>query len=584
MMTATYSPEDNKLRLYPDGRLPRDLYDRMRAAGFAWAAKQELFVAPAWTPERADLLSELCGEIGDEDTSLVDRAEERAERFEEYGEKRGAEAERAKAAVDHLADGIPLGQPILVGHHSEKRARKDAERIRDGMTRAVKLWETSKYWADRAAGAVRAAKYKERPDVRARRIKGLEADERKHQRDRAKAEAGLRLWTAKPLTHEQALAIAGRTEAGYLRLPPKKGDRPDWPHRPTAYDGLTGHHPTLYAPRTVDEVVAAAKEAYPALIAHYDRWLSHLANRLTYERGMLAETGGTVADRVKPEKGGAVRCWVARGAWLTVQKVNRVSVTVLDNWGNGGKDFTRTVEFDKLSGVMTAAQVAEARAAGRVQDVEGGRGFRLLDEPARVLTPKEENPKDTEFRALKETAKTGVSVVSAPQLFPTPPEIARRVVELAGIEPGHTVLEPSAGTGSLVRAVRESCDGADVTAVEVHPRLAAGLAGLLAGSGVMLRNADFLTLNGELGQFDRIVMNPPFADGADVRHVEHARTKLKPGGRLVSVVANGPRQRAGLGPIASEWIDLPAGSFKEQGTSVNVAIVVLDGLTRPDEG
>jgi len=116
-VNATYSPDDNKLRLYADGRLPRDLYDRVRAAGFVWAAKQELFVAPAWTPDRADVLTELCGEIGDEDTSLVDRTEERAERFEEYGDKRGAEAYRAKAAVDELADGIPLGQPILVGHH-----------------------------------------------------------------------------------------------------------------------------------------------------------------------------------------------------------------------------------------------------------------------------------------------------------------------------------------------------------------------------------------------------------------------------------------------------------------------------------
>ena len=55
-LTATYSPEDNKLRLYADARLPRDLYDRVRAAGFVWAAKQALFVAPAWTPEREDLL------------------------------------------------------------------------------------------------------------------------------------------------------------------------------------------------------------------------------------------------------------------------------------------------------------------------------------------------------------------------------------------------------------------------------------------------------------------------------------------------------------------------------------------------
>jgi hypothetical protein len=40
----------------------------------------------------------------------------------------------------------------------------------------------------------------------------------------------------------------------------------------------------------------------------------------------------------------------------------------------------------------------------------------------------------------------GVRVVSAPQLFPTPAALARRVVDLADIQPGMTVLEPSAGT------------------------------------------------------------------------------------------------------------------------------------------
>ena len=75
--TATYSPEDNKLRLYSSARLDRELYARVRGAGFIYAPKQELFVAPMWTPEREDLLIELCGEIDDEDTSLVERAEER---------------------------------------------------------------------------------------------------------------------------------------------------------------------------------------------------------------------------------------------------------------------------------------------------------------------------------------------------------------------------------------------------------------------------------------------------------------------------------------------------------------------------
>lgn len=113
--TATYSPEDNKLRLYPLARLSKDLYERVHAAGFIWAPKQELFVAPMWTPSREALLVELCGEVGDEDKSLVERAEERSERFEDYSESRADDARQARQAVSAIADNIPLGQPILVG-------------------------------------------------------------------------------------------------------------------------------------------------------------------------------------------------------------------------------------------------------------------------------------------------------------------------------------------------------------------------------------------------------------------------------------------------------------------------------------
>ncbi len=39
--TATYSPEDNKLRLYATSRLDSDLYARAKAAGFSWAPRQQ---------------------------------------------------------------------------------------------------------------------------------------------------------------------------------------------------------------------------------------------------------------------------------------------------------------------------------------------------------------------------------------------------------------------------------------------------------------------------------------------------------------------------------------------------------------
>jgi hypothetical protein len=569
-MNATYSPDDNKLRLYSSSRLDPELYARVRAAGFIWAAKQGLFVAPAWTPQRDDLLTELCGEIGDEDTSLGERAEDRAERFEQYREHRAEDAEHAHAAVSRIADNIPLGQPILVGHHSERHARKDAERIEDGMRRALKMWETSKYWESRAAGAIRHAKYKERPDVRARRIKGLEADVRRQERTKADAERTIRLWTklhepdslnkkdGTPSTFlERAVYISGHTNGSPFRV----------------YSEL------LDGKMTPEEAQRLTLEAARGQIAWADRWLQHLANRLTYERAMLADAGGTVADRTGPEVGGAVRCWAApRGGYAYIQKVNKVSVTILDNWDNGGRNFTRTIPFDKLAKIMTAAEVQEARGSGRLIETESKVGF-LLSAPPEPKAPEPEQPEAAKFDALRETLRAGVQVVTAPQLFPTPIDLAQRMVGLAVIEPGHRVLEPSAGTGRLLGAMGGQMFGhlperGELVAVEVNQ----GLADLLRREFPLtdVRCSDFLGCNGDLGTFDRVVMNPPFANGQDIKHIEHARAMLKPGGRLVALCANGPRQAEQLKPQAAAWIELPADTFKEAGTGVRAVLLTMN--------
>ncbi|MCC4947007.1 DUF3560 domain-containing protein, partial [Klebsiella pneumoniae] len=119
---ATYSPDDNKLRLYASLRLDEETYSLINKAGFRWAPKQKLFVAPAWTPGREDVLLSLAGDIEDEDSTLFDRQEQRAGRFSDYSDRRAVESEQALAHVDSLASAVPLGQPILVGHHSERRA------------------------------------------------------------------------------------------------------------------------------------------------------------------------------------------------------------------------------------------------------------------------------------------------------------------------------------------------------------------------------------------------------------------------------------------------------------------------------
>src|SRR5580692_9663029 len=379
--TATYSPEDNKLRLYSISRLPKDVYERVRAAGFKWAPKQELFVAPAWMPEREDLLIELAGEIGDEDTSLVERAEERAERFEDYHEKRAGDAERAHAAVAQIADAIPLGQPIFVGHHSERHARRDKERIENGMRKAVKMWATAKYWTARADGAIRHAKYKELPAVRARRIKGIEADKRKREREKTEATRFVKYWQAEGLTFERAKQIANYDHISHcftLAEFPRGPERSQYEGAQSLWSALDG------GIITAEQARAIAVPCHERTIARAERWIAHLENRLAYERTMLGESGGIAADRVKPEKGGACKCWASPGhgrGWSIIQRVNRVSVSLLDNWGNGGRNFTRTIPFDKLRAVMSKAEVNAKRAAGLLTDSANGLGFFLSEVP-----------------------------------------------------------------------------------------------------------------------------------------------------------------------------------------------------------
>jgi protein-L-isoaspartate O-methyltransferase len=193
-----------------------------------------------------------------------------------------------------------------------------------------------------------------------------------------------------------------------------------------------------------------------------------------------------------------------------------------------------------------------------------------------ATTPREpapRDPKDEQFRALEKAAKAGVQVVTANQLFETPRELAREVVELADIRPGHKVLEPSAGTGRLLEPLPSGCE---LVAVEANNALAGRLRNVRPDLARVLF-ADFLECGAsELGGHDRIVMNPPFENGSDIKHIRHALTMLAPGGRLVAICANGPRQRDAFMTDATEWRDLPAGSFKESGTMVNAALVVFD--------
>ncbi len=292
--SATYSPDDNKLRLYASSRLPAETYARVKAAGFKWAPKQDLFFAPMWTPAREDLLIELAGEVGDEDKSLTARAEERAERFEGYSENRARDSETAHNAAGQISERFYGGQPILVGHHSEKRARRDQQRMHGHMTKAVTMWRRAQYWEERAKGALLHAKYKEAPSVRARRIKTIEADLRKCQRSLEKMQAKVALWTSCD-SHDKARIFADASWAVVVEV---EG------HRYTASDVLRSDA-DRYAKCpawTWGQVREKMISLYPPAIAHTERWIEHYNLRITYERAMLDEQGASDLLAPKPRR------------------------------------------------------------------------------------------------------------------------------------------------------------------------------------------------------------------------------------------------------------------------------------------
>lgn len=183
---------------------------------------------------------------------------------------------------------------------------------------------------------------------------------------------------------------------------------------------------------------------------------------------------------------------------------------------------------------------------------------------------------DTERERFQRLAskESAPRVVSAFNLFQTPEPIADRMATMLPLE--GRILEPSAGLGRLYRAIRfrSSCH---VTLVEMSAACCSELYRETEDdSACRLVQGDFLECTAEgLGTFDGIVMNPPFKMGRDIKHIKHAVTLLNPGGRLVSLCAAGPRQRKHLQPLG-EWIDLPSGSFKSEGTRVDSAIVVID--------
>ena len=148
-------------------------------------------------------------------TTYRERREAKADRLREWADKREVKAEAGFKKADDIADMIPFGQPILIGHHSEGRARRDQDRIQSGMRSGIENSRKADDFRRRADGIERAADnavYSDDTDA----IERLEERiaEREAERDRIKAfnasarKGELDLSILTPKEQEKILGIA----------------------------------------------------------------------------------------------------------------------------------------------------------------------------------------------------------------------------------------------------------------------------------------------------------------------------------------------------------------------------------------
>jgi hypothetical protein len=657
--TATYSPEDNKLRFYSFERFGDDIKKRIKEAGFSWAPKQGLWVAPMWTPARYDLLVELCGEVGDEGISLEQRAAQRAHRFEGYKANRHRDAHAAADRVAQLTEHIPTGQPILIGHHSQQGAERIARKINRAMETAVDQWSRHEYWTARIPAVMDHAEWKGDAKLRHRRIKGLEADERKFSEQMKRHEQFAEAWSAPDLNSRRAWQLSGADRSGAYDIFCKEG-----------YEWAKDELPADLIARVAEQ--ATAHHTSSAHVIHSRRWLEHTRLRLAFEREMMERQGGDRSTRFDFAVGGRVQGgrW-SKGAWQTILRVNKAagkvnsltcSAPAGQEWGARvrvedvtayepptdegsakakkattlaplcnypGPDFKHMTEkeykdrgewgrwIDTVSATPTQGRHRVRKWANGSSAFHAGRPsispVYLTDKKTTlppVMTPEptptpepipehlrveldtvpeqaapvphdapdatfRQYPKrePTLFDGMKDALKAGgAQTVVAHQLYPTPPDIAARMVELADIEGGMCVLEPSAGTGNLVQAVRDAVD-TKVLAYEINAGLCSAIRSRFQPYACQVIQGDFLAVEPQY-KYPRILMNPPFENASDIKHIKHALTFLAEGGRLVGICADGPRQTAQIQPLCTSWEPLPSGTFA--GTGVRTVLFTID--------
>lgn len=245
--------------------------------------------------------------------------------------------------------------------------------------------------------------------------------------------------------------------------------------------------------------------------------------------------------------------------------------TVLCSWSRVIDKYTRerySRELMKYKRVMRLRleTPAELRAAIR--------------ELISIMAGVEVSPEQKKMQQLRDLERQFIGKDIA-GFFPTPKMLAAEVVDLAEIKPGDQICEPSAGLGHIAQVIKDQHPDNYLMCYEINNSLYQALCAKL---GDRVTCADFLEVPTS-DQYDKIIMNPPFENGQDIDHVMKAWQHLKPGGRLVAIMAGNKQKQDQKTSNFMQFVndhgsyqDNPAGSFLSsfRPTGVHTITVILD--------
>ncbi|WP_139156739.1 DUF3560 domain-containing protein, partial [Enterobacter asburiae] len=114
--------------------------------------------------------------------SYEQKQQARRARYEARADQASQEADATYSKARTMAEAIPFGQPILIGHHSEGRDRRYRARIHDTFGKSFALQDKATHYAAKAAAVGTGGISSDDPDaiekLRAERESVREAQDR----------------------------------------------------------------------------------------------------------------------------------------------------------------------------------------------------------------------------------------------------------------------------------------------------------------------------------------------------------------------------------------------------------------------